>query len=402
MLDINLEEYDYLLPAEKIPQYPLRERDMSKLLVYEKGKITDTLFNNIHSYIKPDSLLIFNNTKVIKARLLFRKESGAGIEVFCLEPVDPPDYALSFLSRQPVEWKCIIGNLRKWKDGIIKLEFVINGRKSVLSAEQRGKSGEALIIRFTWDLPDPTFGEVIESAGIVPLPPYINRKAEQEDTLRYQTIYSLVRGSVAAPTAGLHFTEDVLRKLQSGGISMAELTLHVGAGTFRPVKSDTIRDHEMHTEHFFISDVTVEKLIKNSGKIVAVGTTSLRAIESLYWLGLKLQPGSEILNNQLFVNQWEPYTQQAGLRPVDSLENILRYMQTKKMEKVHIATRIIIVPGYQFKLTDGLITNFHLPGSTLLLLVSAFTGSDWKRIYYYAMENDFRFLSYGDSSLLYR
>ncbi len=402
MIDLNLEEYDYLLPAEKISQYPLQQRDRSKLLVYDKGLITDTLFNNIHSYIKTDSLLVFNNTRVIKARLFFKKPSGAGIEVFCLEPVDPSDYALSFSSKQPVEWKCIIGNLKKWKDGIVNLEFVREGKKSKLSAEKAGKSGEAWIIKFSWDSPGMTFGEVIESAGVVPLPPYINRKAEQEDSIRYQTIYSLVKGSVAAPTAGLHFTGEVLRNLQLRGISMAELTLHVGAGTFQPVKSHSIRDHQMHSEHFFISVETIEKLIKNSGKIVAVGTTSMRAIESLYWLGLKPDLETESESTQFFVDQWEPYTLRANLSTVESFEKILRYMQRNKLEEMHIATRIIIAPGYEFKITDGLITNFHLPRSTLLLLVSAWTGKEWKRIYDYALGNDFRFLSYGDSSLLYR
>ena len=402
MIDISLDEYNYPLPSEKIAQYPLEQRDRSKLLVYDKGKITDTTFYNIQSFLKPGSLLVFNNTRVIKARLLFKKPSGAGIEVFCLEPVDPSDYALAFSSRKPVEWKCIVGNLKKWKDGTVSLEFYAKGRASRLIAEKTGKSGKALTVRFSWDSPGLAFGEVIESAGVMPLPPYISRKAEPEDSIRYQTIYSLIRGSVAAPTAGLHFTGEVLRNLQSAGISMAELTLHVGAGTFQPVKSDSIRDHEMHTEHFFISDATIEKLLKNSGKIVAVGTTSLRAIESLYWLGLKLGGVSENGNASFFVSQWEPYMSEAGIGTGESLERILLYMRRNEMEEMHISTRIIIAPGYDFKITDGLVTNFHLPRSTLLLLVSAWTGNDWKRIYNYAMKNDFRFLSYGDSSLLYR
>ena len=402
MIDINPEEYNYLLPPDKIAQYPLEIRDQSRLLVYRNGSISDSVFNRIHTHIPPGSLLVFNNTRVVRARLFFRKDSGAIIEVFCLEPASPPDYALSFSSSCDVEWKCLVGNSRKWKSGTISTVSTRNGKNFSLFARKLSASGDAWRIRFSWDAPDLTFGEVIDSAGEIPLPPYINRPVMEKDIERYQTIYSLVKGSVAAPTAGLHFTGDVLREIQNHGSSITELTLHVGAGTFQPVKSANIYDHEMHTEHFFISETAIEKILNNYGKVIAVGTTSVRAMETLYWIGLKISKNPEAVESPIFLDQWEPYNLKDDLPPAEALEEILGWMKVHKILSLEVGTRIIIIPGYRYKLTDGIITNFHLPKSTLLLLVSAWVGEDWRKIYDHATENDYRFLSYGDSSLLYR
>ena len=402
MIDIDLEEYNYQLTPEKIAQYPLEERDNSKLLVYNKGIITDAFFNQLHNHIPGESLLIFNNTRVVRARIFFRKESGAEIEVFCLEPVSPADYALSFSSKNQVEWKCLVGNRKKWKKGTVSTVFTRNDRKYRLTAEIIAPSGDAWQIKFTWDADDLSFGDVIESAGKIPLPPYISRGADENDDERYQTVYSLVRGSVAAPTAGLHFTGEVLKKIQNNGCSLAELTLHVGAGTFQPVKSDNILKHEMHTEHFFISIETISKIIKSYGKITCVGTTSVRALESLYWLGLKAFRDPDINASDMQIGQWEAYQMNDQLTSCEALETLILWMNRRNLAYLHVATRIIIVPGYRFRMINGLITNFHLPRSTLLLLISAWIGEDWKKIYNYALENNYRFLSYGDSSILYR
>jgi S-adenosylmethionine:tRNA ribosyltransferase-isomerase len=400
MLNINLNEYKYDLPAGKISQYPLSERDKAKLLLYNKGAITEDIFNHIHSYIPSGSLLVVNNTRVIRARLLFQKASGANIEVFCLEPLVPDDYASSFSSKEPVEWKCIIGNLKKWKSEIIRTGFSRNNKKYELSAEKLNEQGDAWRIRFSWNCPEMTFSDIIESVGHIPLPPYLNRPDEDEDSKRYQTIYSLVKGSVAAPTAGLHFTQNIINSLTQKGVMIAELTLHVGAGTFQPLKSHNLLEHEMHSEHFYVSVETIETILKSLGAIVTVGTTSVRTLESLYWLGIKLLQNPETEPNDLFLDQWEAYNLKGSITPYQSLETVLLWMQHNKLRLVHAPTRIIIVPGYSFRMINGLITNFHLPGSTLLLLISAWVGNDWKRIYRYALENDFRFLSYGDSSLL--
>ena len=400
MIEIDLSEYDYKLPEKKIAQYPLEERDGSRLLLFKNNNISEDIFKNIDNHILPGSLLVFNNTKVIRARLIFRKKSGAKIEVFCLEPLSPGDYAMSFSSKNNVEWKCLIGNIKKWKDQIIYTTFSRNGKLFKLMAEKVNPEGDAWRIRFSWDAHNLTFSDVIESTGHVPLPPYLNRPDEAQDIIRYQTIYSRVNGSVAAPTAGLHFTNNVLKKLLIKDIQTTQLTLHVGAGTFQPVKSNSILEHQMHSEHFFISASTIEMILKNIGSILAVGTTSVRTIESLYWLSLKLTDSPLTSPDELYLGQWEAYSMKNNLQPSQSLETILLWMQRNKLTYLHSPTRIIIIPGYDFKITNGMITNFHQPKSTLLLLISAWVGKDWKRIYRYALDNDFRFLSYGDSSLL--
>ena len=402
MIDINLDNYDYDLPEEKIAQYPLKERDDSRLLLYDGKTISSSNFSDIDKYISPGSLLVFNNTRVIRARLLFNKESGANIEVLCLEPLSPADYETSLGSKEQVEWKCIIGNLKKWKTGLICLDFDFNFDKNRLCAEKINPEGNAWRIRFTWDNPEISFSEVIEATGHIPLPPYINREDEPDDIYRYQTIYSSIRGSVAAPTAGLHFTENTFKKLSTKGIRHTELTLHVGAGTFQPVKSRNISDHEMHCEQFFLSRKTLRMLIENRDPLIAVGTTSVRTIESLYWLGIKASGNSKALNDGLAIGQWEPYNNDTAISPEASLTALYDLMVKKEQEVISASTKLIIVPGYKFRMTDGIITNFHQPRSTLLLLISAWAGPDWKNIYNYALENDFRFLSYGDSSFLCR
>ncbi len=400
MIQIDLREYNYDLPAEKIAQYPLAERDGSRLLLYNGKNISKDIFKNIDNHIPSGNLLVFNDTKVIRARLIFQKESGARIEVLCLEPLSPADYAQSFSTKNRVEWKCLIGNVKKWKEGIISNSFINNDKHYNLFAEKLTPEGDAWRIRFSWNANDLNFGEVIEATGHIPLPPYLNRPDEAKDAVRYQTIYSRVKGSVAAPTAGLHFTKDVLNRLLTKEIQTTELTLHVGAGTFQPVKSNSILEHQMHSEHFYIPAKTIELILKNMGSILAVGTTSVRAIESLYWLGLKLMVEPMTRPYELYLGQWEAYSMKDQVQPEHSFETILSWMQNNKLSCLHAPTRIIIIPGYDFKIINGIITNFHQPGSTLLLLISAWVGDDWKRIYKYAIENDFRFLSYGDSSLL--
>jgi S-adenosylmethionine:tRNA ribosyltransferase-isomerase len=399
---ININDFNYELPRERIAQYPLAVRDSSKLLIWKRGNISEDIFSAIQNHIPTGSLLVFNDTKVIRARLLFKRETGATIEIFCLEPSVPAEYSLSLGSSEPVEWKCLIGNQKKWKNRTLSTEFKIKDRLYLLSAERIAQEGDSFRIRFSWDAKDHSFGEVIEACGHIPLPPYIDRKDEETDALRYQTIYSMVKGSVAAPTAGLHFTKQVFDNLQTKGIAWTNVTLHVGAGTFQPVKSETISTHEMHTEHFTVSAATIEEVSKNLGKIIAVGTTSVRTLESLYWLGVKVAWKPETEPDGLFLGQWEPYSLHGKLTAAEALESLRSWMKKLKKREIHIPTRIIIVPGYIFRIIDGMITNFHQPRSTLLLLVSAWTGDDWKKIYDYALVNNFRFLSYGDGSLLLR
>ena len=400
MRDIDINDYNYDLPSDLIAQYPVNERDKSQLLIFKENSIVKDSFSNIDQYIPPDSLLVFNNTRVIRARILFRKETGAVIEILCLEPLVPFDYALSFSSKEPVEWKCIVGNLKKWKSGILMIQFKFNNNQYFLSAERLQSEGEAWRIKFSWNCKDMSFGEVIETTGHIPLPPYINRKDEAEDIERYQTVYSRIRGSVAAPTAGLHFTDHVFGKIKSRGIRSAELTLHVGAGTFQPVKADNIYDHEMHCEHFSIDINTIGILLENQGKIIPVGTTSVRTLESLYWLGVKLIQNPAESFPKLSLRQWEAYEMGTTISVTESLNALLNYLKERSLTNLQAATSIMIVPGYEFRLTNGMVTNFHQPRSTLLLLISAWTGYRWKNIYTFAVENKFRFLSYGDSSLL--
>jgi len=400
MRDALIDEFDYDLPEERIAQNPVYERDNSKLLISKPGSISEDVFKNIDEYIPENSLLVFNNTRVIRARLLFRKSTGAIIEVLCLEPLSPSDYQVSFGSTSAVEWKCIVGNLKKWKEGVISAPFIIGDENHNLRAERISAEGDAWRIKLSWDASGYSFGEVLEAIGHTPLPPYINREDTETDRIRYQTIYSSIKGSVAAPTAGLHFTAEVLEKLSLRGIKTTEVTLHVGAGTFQPVKSANIADHQMHCEHFTLDLKTIEMLAGYEGRIIPVGTTSVRTLESLYWIGVKMLLNPVISNESFSISQWESYEHVQSVTVTQSLQAILNYMNEENMTYINGSTSIIIIPGYKFRMTNGLITNFHQPRSTLLLLISAFTGEKWKEIYRFAIENEFRFLSYGDSSIL--
>ena len=396
--EIKISEYTYNLPDERIAKYPLPERDNSNLLVYKKGDIQKKNFKNVSSFFSDEDLLIFNNTKVIQARIHFRKETGAKIEIFCLEPIEPSDYVLSFQANENCKWKCIVGNSKKWKEGSLKKIINVNNQNITLVAKRIKKLANAQIIEFSWENREITFSEILENIGQTPIPPYLNRKSEESDKNRYQTVYSQHKGSVAAPTAGLHFTENIIENLRNKGAETANVTLHVGAGTFKPVKSETIDGHEMHTEHFFVTKQTIEKLLQKKEKITAVGTTSVRTIESIYWLGVKLLTQNKF--KKLLISQWEVYDLPQTFSCEDSLNAILEYFKTEGIETLEAATQIIIVPGYNFKIVNQIITNFHQPQSTLLLLIAAFIGENWKKVYDFAMKNNFRFLSYGDSSIL--
>lgn len=394
--NIRIEDYSYELPNDRIAKYPLEQRDQSQLLVYNQGEVSKDQFLNIDRYFDSDTTCVFNNTKVIQARLKFYKETGAQIEIFCLEPIEPSDYILAFQQTEKITWKCIVGNLKKWKNQDLKKKISINNIEIELTASKVSGEGNSQIIEFSWNDNSFTFSEILENIGLTPIPPYLNRESEIIDKDRYQTIYSKLKGSVAAPTAGLHFTDKVLKKLKEKQINFEEVTLHVGAGTFIPVKSETINNHEMHTEHFVIKKSTIKNLL-NSKKIVAVGTTSVRTIESVYWLGVKL------LQNNYFdshISQWEVYKLSDDINKTDALNALLNYMDNMNVEELHASTQIMIFPGYQFKMVDILITNFHQPKSTLLLLIAAFIGDNWKKVYDFALNNNFRFLSYGDSSIL--
>ncbi|MFV0330386.1 MAG: S-adenosylmethionine:tRNA ribosyltransferase-isomerase [Dysgonomonas sp.] len=395
---IRIEDYNYNLPDDRIAKYPLVKRDCSKLLVYKGGKISDTVFSNLGDFLSGDTLMVFNNTKVIQARLHFRKATGAQIEIFCLEPHIPNDYQLNFQQTDKCSWVCLIGNLKKWKEGDLVKEIIIEGDRIELKARRIQSHGDSHIVEFEWDNKHITFSELLEAVGELPIPPYLNRDTEEQDKQTYQTVYSKIDGSVAAPTAGLHFTPEVFASLQNRGIKLAELTLHVGAGTFRPVKSELIEDHVMHSEFISVKKETIEQLLTHQGKIIAVGTTSVRTLESLYYLGVILKDKTI---SHLRVSQWMPYQDFIGLSVKESLNNILDYLHLNNLTTLVADTQIIIALGYKFKIVDGIITNFHQPQSTLLLLVSALVGdSKWKEIYQHALDNNYRFLSYGDSSLL--
>lgn len=399
---LHISHFDYILPDNKIAKYPLSNRDSSKLLLYEASNIQAKQFFDLVDLLPRDSLLIFNNTRVIHARLIFRKSTGAFIEVFCLAPHSPLDYQLNFATRQNCSWSCMIGNAKKWKEEIISMEIEIDGKIVTLNAERQNNKIGNTIVSFKWDNSNYTFSELLDSAGMLPIPPYLNRPAETSDDETYQTLYSKVEGSVAAPTAGLHFTPEMLKKLDKKGIKTAEVTLHVGAGTFKPVKSDTMGGHEMHDEFISVSKKTIEEIILNKGKLIVVGTTSMRTIESLYYIGKKIIEFPENRLSKLSVKQWEPYEEVDFVPPVDSIINILDFLNRTNKDHLIASTGLLIAPGYKFHYPDALITNFHQPQSTLLLLVSAFVGDDWRNIYNYALNNDFRFLSYGDSSLLWK
>lgn len=396
MLSIN--DFDYPLPEEKIAQYPLPERDKSKLLVYRQGEIFEDIFEHISEYLPENSALCYNNTRVINARLLFQKPSGAHIEILCLEPLEPADYNLAFQKTGESVWQCMVGNLKKWKGEILSLNLATPSGKIVLGARLIEHCGYYQKVKFTWTPAEMTFGTLLEAAGYMPLPPYIKREAENIDKVRYQTIFSRLEGSVAAPTAGLHFSEKVFNQLKQKTINDIAITLHVGAGTFRPVKNENVLQHDMHSEHFYVPLEALIQLRRYQGNITAVGTTTLRAIESTYWLGVKLMLNPHLTH--LKVAQWE--YQHLPQPPVNEvLDFLIHFCEQKAIEGLHAETQLMIIPGYRFQLIDRLITNFHQPKSTLLLLVAAFVGKDrWRSIYDYALNHNFRFLSYGDSSLL--
>lgn len=398
---IRIEEYDYPLSDERIAKFPLAKRDESKLLLYKDGQVSESIFKHIADYLPAGSLLVYNNTRVIQARLLFQKATGARIEVFCLEPAEPHDYALIFQQTERCSWICLVGNLKKWKDGLLTKKVAIQGEEVILSAEKKESHGDSHRIEFTWNNPKYTFADLLDAAGVLPIPPYLHRETEKSDLVTYQTVYSKIKGSVAAPTAGLHFTPEVLADVDAHGIGREEVTLHVGAGTFKPVKSETIEGHEMHTEFISVRRSSIERIQKNLGKIIAVGTTSVRTLESLYYIGVKLASHPDATSEELVVNQWMPYEAENNRIPVaEALQHILDYLDRHQADKLVTATQIIIAPGYEFKIVRGIITNFHQPKSTLLLLISAFVKGNWRTIYDYALSHDFRFLSYGDSSLL--
>ena len=396
--EIAIAEYDYPLPDERIAKYPLAERDTSKLLLYKGGNIHEEKFANLPSFIPQGALMVFNNTRVIQARLRFRKETGAQIEVFCLEPEEPADYQLMFQETKECIWQCLVGNSSRWKSGVLSQVIEIDAVQVTLSVE-RVSSAAVNLVRFFWD-GGFTFAQLLEAAGELPIPPYLNRKTEESDMNTYQTVYSKVKGSVAAPTAGLHFTPAVLSALDAAGVQRGEVTLHVGAGTFKPVKSELIADHEMHEEYIEVQRGLLERIIAAGGAAVAVGTTSVRTLESLYFLGEKVCENPDVEESDLCVGQWEPYNREHTLSTVEALTALLQWLDAKGLDRVHSHTRIMIAPGYKFRIVKAIVTNFHQPKSTLLLLVSAFIGGNWRKVYDFALENGFRFLSYGDSSLL--
>ena len=437
MEEILIEEYNYPLPDERIAKYPLANRDQSKLLVYRAGKVSEDRFFRVGEYLPAESLLIYNNTRVIQARLVFHKTTatqplhdttqplhnaaGARIEIFCLEPLVPHDYQLSLGSTEGCTWKCMIGNAKKWKTGALSLPVLLpSGNTITLFAEKGEQTGNTFAVHFSWNLSakrsdseavqqqsgltgvadlNISFAEILDAVGELPIPPYLNRKTEESDKTTYQTVYSRIKGSVAAPTAGLHFTDSVLSGLRQKGIQTAEVTLHVGAGTFQPVKVADANQHTMHTEIIAVPRETIQQIIAKLGHIVAVGTTSMRTLESLYFLGAQLLHHS---TQPLSVAQFEPYEQEHMLSTREALQAIVDYLEQTGQDTLHAETQIMIKPGYTFRVVDQLITNFHQPKSTLLLLVSAFVGGDWHTIYDYALSHDFRFLSYGDSSILTR
>ena len=399
---IQIKDYNYNLPDERIAKFPLAKRDNSKLLLYRHGEVTEDVFHNIAEYLPKGALMVFNNTKVIQARLHFRKETGALIEVFLLEPYMPADYEQMFQTTGHCSWLCMIGNLKKWKEGTLKRTFDVKGKEVTLVAERKEDVHKSYRVDFSWDASDVSWAELLDAVGELPIPPYLNRETQESDKTTYQTVYSKIKGSVAAPTAGLHFTPEVLADIDRHGIDREELTLHVGAGTFKPVKSVEIQDHEMHTEYICVHRQTLEKLIRHDAKAIAVGTTSVRTLESLYYIGVKLEKTLDLSEEELHVCQWEPYENAVAqpITPLKAIENILAYLDKHGLSALHASTQIIIAPGYEYNIVKMLVTNFHQPQSTLLLLVSAFVHGDWHKIYDYALAHDFRFLSYGDSSLL--
>jgi len=396
---IKIEDYNYPLPDKKIAKFPLKEREMSKLLIRKGNVIEEKRFIDLPQLLPQNSLLVFNETKVVKARLIFKKSTGATIEIFCLEPIKPVnDFQLAYQQKSPVVWKCFIGNAKRWKSGKLEMEFKNNDSTVKLYAEKTEQLSEGFLVTFTWDNFEVAFLEIINSVGFIPIPPYLNRKADSQDNIRYQTVYAEHEGSVAAPTAGLHFTPTIIKELKNYSIETDKLTLHVGAGTFKPVVSNTIATHEMHTEKVVVRISTLKHILKKlNNPIIPVGTTSMRTIESLFWMAVKLKKG----NNQFAVEQWDPYELivEHNFTPAVAITLLINYLEKNNLEELKGETRLMIAPGYIFRIASGLITNFHQPKSTLLLLVSALIGADWKKAYDFALNNNFRFLSYGDSCL---
>ena len=394
---IAIADYDYPLPDERIAKYPLAQRDQSKLLVYKNGTIAESQFCHLAEQLPAETLLVCNNTKVIHARLLFQKSTGATIEIFCLEPYAMP-VATAFEQRGVSRWVCLIGHNKRWKSDLLTRQLSLEGRTVTLTAERHEAVGNSWVVEFRWDS-DDAFASIIECAGVIPLPPYLHRDATDDDKVRYQTVYAREQGSVAAPTAGLHFTDAVFASLRNAHIDCEFVTLHVSAGTFKPVDCDAIGDHEMHVEKVEISQTNIEHILQHLGKpLIAVGTTSVRTLESVYWFGLQLEHNAQL--TEMYVRQWEPYTEEANSISAErSYSNVLQWMQRNGIERLEGATQLMIAPGYRYHIVDGLVTNFHQPKSTLLLLVSALIGDNWKDCYRYALDHDFRFLSYGDSCL---
>ena len=408
---IHISDYDYPLPDDRIAKFPKAERDSSKLLVYRKGEVSEDVFSNLPGYLPQGALMVFNNTRVIQARMHFRKrlqqedgshKEGALIEVFLLEPAAPHDYEQMFQTTSCCSWYCLVGNLKKWREGALQRDIVVKGAPVSVSVMRAGEHGTSQQIDFSWT-GGVSFAEILDAMGELPIPPYLNRESQESDKTTYQTVYSKIKGSVAAPTAGLHFTPRVLEAIDACGVEREELTLHVGAGTFKPVKSSEIADHEMHTEFISVRRHTIVRLIEHQASAIAVGTTSVRTLESLYYMGLKALRCPSVGEDELHVSQWEPYEEKERgheVPPLMALQALLEWMDRRELTVLHSSTQIIIAPGYDYKIVRMLITNFHQPKSTLLLLVSAFVHGDWHRIYDYALTHDFRFLSYGDSSLL--
>lgn len=403
---IRISDYNYPLPDERIAKFPKSERDQSKLLIYRHGEVSDDVFCNLPKYLPNGALMVFNNTKVIQARMHFRKRNhteeaeGALIEIFLLEPLFPCDYEQMFQSKSHCSWLCLVGNLKKWKTGKLIREIKIGNKIINISALRVEECKKSFRVDFEWNDNSVSFSEILDTIGELPIPPYLNRASEESDKTTYQTVYSKIKGSVAAPTAGLHFTKEVLNAVDKHGIDREEVTLHVGAGTFKPIKSEEIIGHEMHTEYIAVHRSTIEKLLTHDCCAIAVGTTSVRTLESLYYMGVKLTANPNLAAEQLHINQWEPYIKKSSVSSRQALEALLQWYDENKVDILHSSTQIIIAPGYEYHIVKMLITNFHQPKSTLLLLVSAFVHGDWRKIYDYALNHDFRFLSYGDSSLL--
>lgn len=400
---IQIIDFNYPLPDERIAKYPLPQRDASKLLVYRKGEIIDEQFANIANYLPQGALMVFNNTRVIQARLHFRRTTGAQIEVFCLEPHTPHDYQLSFAATKCCAWTCLIGNAKKWKDDVLERPVTVGGKPMTLTARREEPCGTGFKVAFDWGDPNVSFAEVLDAIGELPIPPYLCRPTEESDLRTYQTVYSKIKGSVAAPTAGLHFTDRVLANIEDHGIDREEVTLHVGAGTFKPVKSAEIEGHTMHAEWFSVKRCTIEKLMAHGGHCIAVGTTSVRTLESLYYLGVLLQQNPYVEDHELIVPQWLPYelgSSKSMPCATEALQTVAGWMDQRQLQELHASTQIIIAPGYRYHIVSQMVTNFHQPQSTLLLLVSAFVDGQWRTIYDHALAHGYRFLSYGDSSLL--